>query len=106
MPKQIGLSLTHYDWLIALSGGAVLGLGAFLNKGCFFGTFAALVSGNINYIATLFGLSMGVAITHIYISNVIPSTLGISYVYKPMTNSYIWLTIMMLLRFLWLLVSS
>jgi len=94
IPMDISVSFTHYDFFIALLGGTVLGLGAFLNRGCFFGTFVALVSGNINYITTLFGLSVGVAFTQIYISSIIPVTSYVSYVNEPMTGGYVWLAVM------------
>ena len=71
MPNKFSLSLTHHHTQIALLGGAILGMGAFLNKGCFFGTFVQLVSGNLNYLATLLGLSAGVIITHQYLNNLI-----------------------------------
>ena len=96
IPSEISLSFTHYSFFIALFGGMVLGIGAFLNKGCFFGTFVALVSGNINYIATLFGLSAGVAFTQMYISSIIPTTSDISYVNEPMIGGYVWLAVMVL----------
>ncbi len=90
-PSQISLSFTHNNLLIATVGGAILGLGAFLNRGCFFGTFVALVSGNINYIATLIGLSFGVSVTYNYLTDFLPNTLTISYVYEPTLYAYLWL---------------
>lgn len=96
LPMDIGMSFTHYSFFIALAGGSILGLGAFLNRGCFFGTFVALVSGNINYIATLFGLSVGVAFTQVYISSIIPTTSYISYVNEPIIGGYVWLSIMVI----------
>ena len=95
-PSQISLSFTHNNLLIATVGGAILGLGAFLNRGCFFGTFVALVSGNINYIATLIGLSFGVSVTYNYLTDFLPNTLTISYVYEPTLYAYLWLIFMTL----------
>lgn len=95
-PSKISLALTHYDLIIALVGGVLLGLGAFLNRGCFFGTFVALVSGNINYVATLLGLSIGVAITHFYLENAIIKVSHITYVHEPSLGAYIWLIVMIL----------
>jgi uncharacterized membrane protein YedE/YeeE len=91
IPDKIALSTTHYDLGIALIGGAILGLGAYFNRGCFFGTFVALVSGNINYIATLFGLSIGVVVPHFYLASGIPSSIEMSSVSEPHSTAYIWL---------------
>jgi uncharacterized membrane protein YedE/YeeE len=92
IPNQINLTLTHHHLFIALIGGIVLGIGAFLNKGCFFGTFVQLVSGNLNYLATLVGLSTGVIFTRLYLNSYIPATLNISDVAKPNLNASLWLT--------------
>ena len=90
-PQDIALSTTHYNLLIAFVGGTVLGIGAFLNKGCFFGTFVALVSGNMNYLSTLVGLSVGVAFTQSYLTAIIPSTAEVSHVSMQSTSAYVWL---------------
>ncbi|SFV70035.1 Integral membrane protein [hydrothermal vent metagenome] len=95
-PSDISLSSTHYELGIALLGGAILGLGAYFNRGCFFGTFVALVSGNINYIATLLGLSIGVTVTHFYLSTDIPSGIEMSPVSEPYSIAYIWLFAMII----------
>jgi len=47
-----------------LAGGAVLGFGAFVNRGCVFGSIARLGSGEWNYIATPFGFFAGCVLTH------------------------------------------
>ena len=94
MPNQFGLSLTHHNVLIAIIGGTILGVGAFFNKGCFFGTFVQLVSGNLNYLATLFGLSVGIIITHLYLSHHIPATLSATNITKPNTAAFLWLSSM------------
>ena len=98
-PTQIALSSSHSNLLIALIGGGVLGLGAYLNRGCFFGTFVALVSGNINYLVTLFGLSVGVVFTNLYLNNIVPSTVETSVVSMTSTSAYVWLTVMILFAF-------
>lgn len=59
-PGLFALSDSHSLWLSALLGGLVLGLGAHLNQGCVFGTFIQLVGGNLTYLGTLAGMSMGV----------------------------------------------
>ena len=95
-PSEIALSSTHHNLYMALIGGAILGLGAYLNKGCFFGTFVALVSGNINYIATLFGLSVGVAFTHFYLADMVPVSSSISVIAKSSQSAYLWLMVMII----------
>ncbi len=89
--QQFNLSLTHHQVLIAVIGGAVLGIGAFINKGCFFGTFVQLVSGNINYLATLAGLSAGVMLAHVYLNQLIPFTQSLTKVAQPNPVAYLWL---------------
>ena len=58
-PGGLRLAMTHDQWLTALSAGLVLGAGAWLNRGCVFGTFVQLTGGNLNYLATLIGLAAG-----------------------------------------------
>jgi uncharacterized membrane protein YedE/YeeE len=58
-PDQLKLSATHDHWLLALAGGVVLGVGAWLNRGCVFGTFVQLTGGNLTYVATLVGMVAG-----------------------------------------------
>jgi uncharacterized membrane protein YedE/YeeE len=48
------------SWL-ALSGGALFGLGAGLNGGCALGTVAQLTRGRIEYVGTLAGIFLGAA---------------------------------------------
>ena len=90
-PDWINLSHTHHHLMVAIIGGALLGIGAFLNKGCFFGTFVQLVSGNLNYLATLFGLSAGIVITHLYLNQYIPATLSVTDITRPNTTALTWL---------------
>ncbi len=59
-PGFLTLSHSHGLWLTALLGGLVLGLGAHLNQGCTFGTFIRLVGGDLTYLGTLAGMSLGV----------------------------------------------
>ncbi len=91
LPNTISLAHTHHHLLIAIVGGSILGVGAFLNKGCFFGTFVQLVSGNLNYLATLLGLATGIVITYLYLNPYIPVPSSISEVNKPNTTAYLWL---------------
>ena len=50
---------THGQWAMVLLGGLLLGAGAWLNRGCVFGTFVQLTGGNLNYVATLAGMVAG-----------------------------------------------
>ena len=61
LPLTFGGS--HSGWGVMLAGGFLIGLGAWLNRGCFFGTFVQLVGGNLNYLATLVGLLAGLLVT-------------------------------------------
>lgn len=96
LPSQISLSSVHSNLLMTVLGGAVLGFGAYLNRGCFFGTFVALVSGNLNYVATLLGLSLGVIVAHVSFSAFISEALEVSAVSEPTLGGYVWLGIMLL----------
>ncbi len=93
-PDWIALAKTHHYFGLALAGGAILGVGAFLNKGCFFGTFVQLVGGNLNYLATLLGLSAGVMLSQRYLQNQLPTGLTPTTIGKPGTLSLIWFSIM------------
>ena len=93
-PEWIKLSLTHHQLMITMIGGALLGVGAFLNKGCFFGTFVQLVGGNLNYLATLSGLSSGIILTHLYLNHYIPATLIATDINHPNATAIVWLTSM------------
>jgi toxin CptA len=43
----------------AVLGGALYGLGTFINGGCLFGTVARLASGNLSFVTALPGLALG-----------------------------------------------
>ncbi len=58
-PRDLRISTTHEYWLLALTGGLMLGIGAWLNRGCVFGTFVQLTGGDMTYIATLIGMVAG-----------------------------------------------
>jgi len=91
LPNYFELSLTHHQLSIAILGGMILGIGSFINKGCFFGTFVQLVSGNLNYIVTLLGLSAEIIIIQRYFDHLIPTNLTMTEVNSPTPNAYIWL---------------
>ena len=60
--QLVALSWSHTSLAIALLGGLILGIGTYINQGCFFGTFIHLVRGNLTYMGTLLGLSLGVVV--------------------------------------------
>ena len=72
-PNLIQLSGSHEHYIFAFIGGIILGLGAYLNKGCIFGTFVQIVGGNLSYVTTLIGMSVGVILMHEYLINVTPA---------------------------------
>ncbi len=98
-PEQMSLSSTHRNMFMTIIGGIVLGYGAYLNRGCFFGTFVALVSGNLNYVATLVGLSFGVIVSHLYFSDFIVKTVEQSSISEANIGAYVWLAMMMAFAF-------
>ncbi len=88
------LSMTHSSFAVALLFGAVLGVGAVLNRGCFFGTFVALVGGNLNYLATLFGLSVGVGGGYLYLYDFRATELLSSPLSQNSFEGYLWFGVM------------
>ena len=90
-PDWVSLSRVHNHMITAVSGGMVLGLGAYLNKGCIFGTFVQLVGGNLTYVTTLIGMSIGVVITHQYLTGLVPLTDANSVLAKPGFPAFYWL---------------
>ncbi len=66
------LAGTHHLWLAAMIGGVVLGIGAYLNRGCVFGTFVQLTGGNLSYLATLVGMVAGSVGARLWIGDVAP----------------------------------
>ena len=63
---------SHFNWGTILAGGALIAWGAWLNRGCFFGTFVQLVGGNFNYLATLVGVVAGLLTTRIFLDAWLP----------------------------------
>lgn len=91
LPLHVSLSGTHVQISMAMSGGFVLGLGAYINRGCVFGTFVQLVGGNLTYLATLLGMSAGVVITHALLNDIVPEITRTSVVTKPGLVGLVWL---------------
>ncbi len=90
-PQWFTLSGTHQQWSTTLAGGALLGLGAWVNRGCVFGTFVQLVGGNLNYLATLLGMALGVALAESSLADVSPALAAVSPVYQPGLTALSWL---------------
>lgn len=90
-PNWVTLSYTHNYVTTTIAGGLIIGLGAYLNKGCMFGTFVQLVGGNLTYVATLLGMLAGAALTYQYFAESIPITLNITPVAQPGLIAYGWL---------------
>lgn len=90
-PDQVAMSWSHGSLIIALLGGIVIGLGAYLNKGCFFGTFVQLVGGNLTYVGTLLGLSLGVIVTDLLLVGFKPQLNLAPLVAEPGLIAGLWL---------------
>jgi uncharacterized membrane protein YedE/YeeE len=90
-PVHVSLSGTHDQIIMAVSGGLILGLGAYINRGCVFGTFVQLVGGNMTYMATLVGMSAGVIITHEFFNDIVPEITRASVVTQPGLTGLLWL---------------
>lgn len=91
-PGLFALSDSHGLWLTALLGGLVMGLGAHLNRGCMFGTFVQLVSGNLTYLGTLAGISLGVILVDQLLGLVAPALNRTSALVGPGAAAALWLT--------------
>lgn len=91
-PRLFALSDSHGLWLTALLGGLVMGLGAHLNRGCIFGTFVQLVSGNLTYLGTLAGISLGVILVDQLPGLVAPALDRTSALVGPGVVAALWLT--------------
>ena len=57
----------------ALAGGVLFGIGATINYGCAFSTLTYLGSGDLRYLATLFGFALGVGLYLLFASS-LPTT--------------------------------
>ncbi len=93
LPQNIELSGTHHEWLIAAAGGILLGIGAWVNRGCVFGTFVQLVGGNMNYLATLPGMALGVALGEITLVDFTPAIHFVSPVQQAGIPAVFWLAL-------------
>ena len=97
LPQQVALSRIHDDWSTAAAGGALLGVGAWINRGCVFGTFVQLVGGNMNYLATLLGMALGVALAETTIADMTPALRHPNPVQQPGMAAAVWLVLTALL---------
>ena len=92
-PAWVRLPGLHDHVIAAISGGLIFGLGAFLNRGCIFGTFVQLTGGNLTYLATLAGMAGGVVGTHQFFDHAIPQTSGNPVIATPNLTAMLWLMI-------------
>ena len=90
-PGEWRLSATHEQWGMAIAGGAVLGLGAWLNRGCVFGTFVQLTGGNLSYVATLAGMVAGASGAKYGVGSIAPLKLQPSLAATPGIPAGLWL---------------
>jgi len=98
---------THGQWDKMLAGGILLGLGAYLNRGCVFGTFVQLVGGNLVYVATLVGMVMGALAGRMILGESVPAKIEPALASGWGLPAAIWLLLAMILvmrharRFRW-----
>lgn len=95
-PDSLQLSATHDQWLMVLLGGALLGLGAYLNRGCVFGTFVQLTGGNLTYVATLIGMVAGAVGAKYWLSDTAPVKADPALAAAPGLWAAVWLLIALL----------
>lgn len=62
-PELAPLSPGYPVTLTVIAGGALFGLGAYINGACAFGTLSHLAGGDLNYIGTLIGIAGGAAVS-------------------------------------------
>jgi uncharacterized membrane protein YedE/YeeE len=97
LSHHLQLPATHLHWNMMLLGGALVGLGAWLNRGCFFGTFVQLVSGNLTYLATLAGVVAGALLARSGLVHSLPATHRSALAAFPGGIAYLWLVLAALL---------
>jgi len=90
------LPATHLDWNSMIAGGLLIGAGAWLNRGCFFGTFVQLVGGNLTYLATLAGLLGGALSARWWLAGAIPETLQPTPAATPEAGATWWIVLALL----------
>ena len=88
---SLHLTNTHQQCSSAIAGGTVLGLGAYLNRGCVFGTFVQLTGGNLRYLATLIGMPLGSIAAKLWLLDYSPLTDDASLAAVPGKNAWLWL---------------
>ncbi len=94
------LTETHTGWAIAALGGAGLGVGAYLNRGCVFGTFVQLTSGNLTYVATVVGMAAGSVGARHWLGNVAPVAGIPTPAAVPSPAAWVWLAIAAVVAFI------
>ncbi len=59
LPGRVWLPSDMHIQAVVIAGGALLGLGAMINGGCYLGSVLYLGTGNLNFLFTLLGLGLG-----------------------------------------------
>ncbi len=90
-PDVLQLSATHYQWRMVLLGGVLLGAGAWLNRGCIFGTFVQITGGNLDYVATLVGMVAGAVAAKYGLSDIAILRTETTLAASPGTPAMLWL---------------
>jgi len=85
------LAGTHDVWAAAIVGGIVLGVGAYLNRGCVFGTFVQLTGGNLSYLATLVGMVAGSLGARLAVGELVPVASARAVAAVPDAAAWLWL---------------
>lgn len=94
--SPLALPATHLHWNSMIIGGLLVGAGAWLNRGCFFGTFVQLVGGNLTYLATLAGLVGGALSARWWLAENLPVTARPALAAMPGTAALGWLALALL----------
>ncbi len=92
-PDALHPAMSHDNWLPALAGGVLLGLGAHLNRGCVFGTFVALTGGNLTYLATLPGMVGGALAGRLLLAERVPVADSATVAAMPGPAAFFWLAL-------------
>jgi hypothetical protein len=71
-PDAVRLPIEHgVSWLL-IGGGLLMGAGSALNGGCFVGSIVRIGSGDLNFLATLIGIGVGLRLMDAFASQFVP----------------------------------
>ncbi len=90
-PEGFQLGKAHQQWGSVIAGGLLLGLGAYCNRGCVFGTFVQLTGGNMTYLATLIGMVVGAVVAKAALSDIAPVPVQLPVMAAPGMPATAWL---------------